>query len=497
MKKLLLIIPLLLFGFTQCDDVDFGDTNVDDDAVVEPNTEGLMAGAMNRFFTLSGREYYARPTLYIQYQSQNVYTDEQRYNEASSTWTSYYVQTLSNLAEVYEITTASEIDDLTRTYGAPVNQAGVAELMSAKIWKRITDSFGPIPYTNALGEENLTPEYTDQQVIYEDLISRVKAARDMLDPALPGPTGDVVYGGDVEKWQKFANSFLLSLTMQLTKKYPNTGQFAATEFSAALNHSAGVIEDVEDEMWYVHQNMPGAVNPISTFRPADYNLSEPFVDALSGDAPTSGTIEYSNTTYDERLDVFADDPANPGRPYGLAEYPTATYPGPYASMSANILAPDAPLPYMTAAYTYLNRAEAAELGWTSEDVTTMFTNGVTASFESYDHYYLDDAGTLAAEGPAYAAARVVDMATAGNLQVIREEKWVALFPNGHMAWAEWRRTGVPGLTPAPDAVNDGEIPRRYIYPGDEAGVNAESYSRGLNLLSPSNDSNTSRFWWDI
>src|SRR5690554_6090491 len=120
MKKLLLLIPIILFT-AQCGNVDFGDTNVDDDAVVNPNAEGLMAGAMNRFFTLGGREYIARPTLYIQYQSQNVYTDEQRYNEAASTWSGYYVQTLSNLAKVVELVTADDIDDLTLTYGAPEN----------------------------------------------------------------------------------------------------------------------------------------------------------------------------------------------------------------------------------------------------------------------------------------------------------------------------------------------------------------------------------------
>lgn len=309
-------------------------------------------------------------------------------------------------------------------------------------------------------------------------------------------TGDVVYGGDVAKWQKFANSFILTLTIQLTKVYPNAGDYAATEFNAALNHTAGVIEEVEDEMWYTHQNTPGAVNPFSAFRAADYNLSSAFTDALRGTSGTTGTIEYSNTTYDNRLDVFADDPTLDGRPYGLAEYPTATYPGPYASMSAETLSPDSPMPYMTAAYTYLNRAEAAELGWTTEISATLFAEGVTKSFESFDTYYLDGAGTLAASAPAYVTVRVADLATEGALQVIREEKWVALYPNGHMAWAEWRRTDVPGLTPAPDATNNGEIPRRYIYPSDEAGVNASNYTSGVAKLTPGNDNNTSRFWWD-
>lgn len=491
MKKLLYILPILLLGFVSCDNVDFGDTNVDDDAVTNADAQGLMAGAMNRFFTLTGRDYMAKPTLYVQYQSQNVYTDESQYNESPSGWAAYYVQTLSNFAEVVELNSAEKVDDLTITYGAPVNQIGVSELMSVLIWKRLTDVYGPVPYENALGSEELTPPYTNQEVIYKDLITRAKAARDMLNPALAGPTGDVVYGGDVSKWKKFANSFILSASMQLSKKYPGASGYSATEFSSALGHSAGVIEAVADEMWYEHQNTPGATNPFSAFRAADYSLSAPFMDALQGNSGTTGTITYSNTTNDARVDLFASDATLEGRPYGLED--TA---GDFAAMSSAVSDPDAPFPYMTAAYTYLNRAEAAEMGWTSEVAATMFTEGVTKSFESLDANYLGD-GTLESEAAAYVAARVTDYGTVGAMQVIQEEKWVALFPNGFDAWSEWRRTDVPGLVPAPDALNDGSIPRRYLYPSEEAGVNTQSYTDGVNQLSPARDSNTSQFWWDM
>lgn len=491
MKKLLFILlPILLISFTSCENVDFGNTNIDDDAVTSVDAQGLMAGAMNRFFTSTGREYLARPTLYVQYQAQSVYTNEQRYSEAPSGWGRYYVGTLSNLAKVKEVNSADVVDELTLTYGAPVNQIGVSELMSVYIWKRITDTFGPVPYENALGVEELTPAYTDQEVIYKDLISRAKAARDMLDAGLPGPTGDVVYGGDVTKWKKFANSFILSASLQLSKKYPGASAYAANQFNTALSNGAGVIEEVADEMWYNHQNTPGATNPYSAFRAADYSLAEPFVDALKGNAGTTGTIDYSSTTSDARLSLFSENDSLPGRPYGYVDTT-----GTYAGMSQTVIGPAAPFPYMTSAYTYLNRAEAAERNWTTETGLIMFTEGVTKSFESLDAHFLDD-GSLESEASAYVATRTADYGTAGALKVIAEEKWVGLFPNGFDAWSEWRRTGVPGLTPAPDAVNSGDIPRRYLYPGEEAGVNTESYDAGVQKLSPATDNNTARFWWD-
>ena len=513
-NKLWLLLPALcgVLVLTSCDSVDFGNINEDNDAVNEPSTEGLLSGAMNRFFTLAGRNYHVRPLLYMQYMSQNVYTTEQRYGQSPQPWSGYYVQTLSNLQQVVDINTAEEVGPATRAYGAPVNQTGVAELMSVFIWKRLTNTWGPVPYTEALGAgDNLTVPYTDQETIYKDLIERAKAARDMLDPNVTnptgpvGPTGDAIYGGDVTKWKKMANSLIMTMALQLSDKYPSPGGYAATAFSEALNHPAGVIEDIPAEMWYDHANTPGAENPFTVLRPADYNISEPFVEALTGEAdndivpgPPVDAIGYSNDTYDARIDVYAGDPSLGGRPYGYATVPPEEEAGPYANVADVIFSdPSAPMPYLTAAYTYLNRAEAAVLGWTSEDPEEMFELGVEHSYQTVDYHYDDGSatsGTLQADGSAFAEERWDD---APPRQVIGEEKWAALFPQGFQAWSEWRRTGYPELIPAPEATNNGEIPRRYVYPSEEAGVNESNYNDALQLLTPSEDVNTSRFWWDI
>lgn len=498
MKKLKFLLPLFVGIFVAygCNSVDFGDINRDDDAVTEANTEGLMAGAMNNYFTLAGRNYHTKPNLYVQYQAQNVYTDEQRYNEAPSPWEEYYMDVLNGLKRVVSITSAEEVDDLTLTYGALENQQGVSELFSALVWKRVTDTWGPIPYEEALNDEVLTPSYTDQETIYKDLISRVKAARDMLNANAAGPTGDVIYGGDVTKWKKFANSFLLTLSIQLSNQYPSASGYAATVFNDALTNGAGVIKSVAGEMWYDYANAPGAENPFSVLRGADYSLGEPLVDALKGQADGS-TITYSNSNYDARLDIYADDPTLPGRPYGLAKYPDDA--GPFSKVSPAMSSAASDLPYMTAAYTYLNRAEAAARGWTAEDAATMLQTGIEMSYATLDAHYDDAdpaAGSLQTDGSAFAAQRAADAANVGELQVIAEEKWAALFPMGFASWSEWRRTGIPGLVPSPDPFNDGNIPTRYLYPSTESGVNSENYNTGVNMLVPKEDSNTSKFWWD-
>ncbi len=517
--KLLVYITVLLTGvftFSACDSVDFGDVNEDDDAPKDANTQALLAGAMNAFFTLQD----ATPTLYVQYQGQSVYTSQQRYSSAPQNWQPYYVGILSNLKKVKEINSADEISDATLTYGAPVNQIGVSELMSVMIWKRVTNSWGPVPYNNALKKgENLTPAYTDQKTIYEDLIKRAKNARDMLDPSKLGPTGDVVYGGDVTMWKKFANSLIMQLSLQLSGT--SMSSTAQQEFQAALNNSAGVIDELNEEFWYQHKNQPGMENPFSQYRGADYYLAEPFTAALKGETPQDSAIVHSNTNYDARLNVLANDPSLSGVPYGTANGGVEG-----ADMSGSTSDPGAPLAYMTAAYTYLNRAEAAQRGWTNEVAEDMLREGIMMSYATFDAHYdpgnpnpgVDFGnGRLQSDGSQFANQRLAQATNPSNdislMQVIFEEKWVAVYPNGFKAWSEWRRSdnvasrsmqnsqgvtikGYPGLFPAPDATNNGEIPRRYIYPDIESGVNSENYEAALKKLHPQEDNNTSRFWWD-
>ncbi|WP_457616706.1 SusD/RagB family nutrient-binding outer membrane lipoprotein [Lutibacter sp.] len=483
MKKLKYIALSLLLALGACDNIDFGDTNVNPNGAGDPNTSSLMAGAMSRYSTLTGRDYLIKPTLYVQYQAQVTYTDEMRYNEAPSSWYSYYVQTLSNLQLVIDINSdPANHTTILLAQGAPENQIGVAKIFKTIIFKRITDTWGDVPYSQALqSSENLIPAYDSQSSIYEAMITELKAARDMMDPSLAGPTGDIIYGGDVAKWQKLANSLILQMSLQLSKKYPSASGYAATEFNAALNHSAGLILSIGDEAWFNYN--ADFVNPWSLNRKPDYFLSREFTDALKGWGTTS------NTMLDARINVYSTDPNLDGVPYGYENESGAGR----AQMSDLIWTEEAPLPLMTAAYTYLNLADAANLGWYPDSPSTLLANGITMSYQTLDAHY----GTaISGSAAAYANARNVDAATFGYTQVIAEEKWVALFPSGFDAWAEWRRTNFPNLVPATDFLNNGEIPRRYVYPTEESSLNTTNYNAGVSALVPATDNNSSRVWWD-
>ena len=494
MKKITFLILSLLLTFSACENVDFGDTNDNPNGAKDVLTSSMFGGAVMRYAGLGGREYLLKPTLYVQWQSQIAYTDEMLYNEAPSTWFSYYVQTLSNLQTIINICEdPANHTAVLLSQGAPENQEAQAIIMKAIILRRITDAFGNIPYSEALDPSILTPAYDTQEAIYKGLISELKAARDMMDATKKAPTGDPIYKGNVAKWRKLANSTILSMSLQLSKRYPAVAGYAQVEFSSALTNTYGVIETLADEAWFTFDVPHGFVSPWDGVRAADYRLSLEFTNALKGKASTPVT-DYnptSNRTADSRLTVFSETPAGDGLIYGYDNPPTATTVG----LSPLVKAAASPTPLMTASYTFLNRAEAAARGWTAEVVNTMFTNGVVKSFEALNAKYKPTV-SIAADGAAYAAARIVDMGTTSALQVIAEEKWVATFPDGFLAWAEWRRTGFPLLVPAVDALNNGQIPRRLPYPTEEAGQNPAGYAAGVAALTPASDNNTSKMWWD-
>src|SRR5690606_40248627 len=106
-----------------------------------------------------------------------------------------------------------------------------------------------------------------------------------------------------------------------------------------------------------------------------------------------------------------------------------------------------PAYFMSYAQLMLYMAEAAENGWISGSAADYINAGIAASCESNEV----DAPSIVYQGGA------------AGLEQIHEQMWVALYMQGHEALAEWRRTGVPNLPLAIDAVLP-SIPTRFNYP---------------------------------
>ncbi len=514
MKKIkLILIAIVLLG--SCKNFDFGDTNIPPIGETEPSPKDLLAGGIINFFNNTGRSYLTNPTFYIQWGHQNLYTSEMRYADVPISWAPWFNGVLSNFKTNIEYIDAHRDDKNIVAMGDPDNQIAVNKIMLAYVFKFVTDVYGDIPFSEALDEFNHYPKYDNQIEIYHGIIDLLKEARDQLDPNAGditlGVQGDVIYGREflqntdnpgyyqtqILRWKKLANSLILHTALQLSDADPT---YAQTEFNNALADPAGVIETVDDEAWVMYDIENRAWrNPYSRLRKSDYFITREFTDALQGN-----TVGYSptyNHSTDYRYLIYVDDLISKnGAPYeDLNERDETTD----TQMSPLIWNSVAPLPFFTAAWTYLDRAEAAARGWTGENYDNLLTSAIETSYESLSVHYGVDITSYAA---AYAAARVADAndATYGNnhpnpkLLVVAEEKWISYFPMGFEAWAQWRRLDLPHLTPISTAINaGGTIPKRYTYPSDEQNINGANWQTGVQDLNPQVDNNESRVPWDV
>jgi hypothetical protein len=165
----------------------------------------------------------------------------------------------------------------------------------------------------------------------------------------------------------------------------------------------------------------------------------------------------------------------------------------YSRINELMLDFDDPYLFQTYAEVELLMAEAALKGWHSGDPADHYNRGVRAAMKMYDIF--DPSLVVSdAEVDDYLAAHPFDPER--GFEMIGTQYWVATFLNFHEAWANWRRTDYPVLTPVnwPGNVTNGTIPRRSIFNIEEVSDNQENYIEAVERMG--GDLHTTRVWWD-
>ena len=162
------------------------------------------------------------------------------------------------------------------------------------------------------------------------------------------------------------------------------------------------------------------------------------------------------------------------------------------------------------------RAEMALYGWdTGDTAENYYRRGVELSFEKWgveSSSYLScytPVGTYNDPNGTYTFTPQTECVPAWNpssaklqLEQIITQKWIANFPLGHEAWAEFRRTGYPKLQPTAVNLSGGDIAtgkfaRRLTYPSDEYKTNGVNLTRAVGRdLPDGGDKFSTHTWWD-
>ncbi len=476
MKKLLII--LFIVGFTvSCSD--FKDWNVDEKNPSKVSAEALVTNSQEYMAIrmASTSVNYNIFKMLAQYWTETTYTDEANYDLVNrdiggNFWTNLYTILIDLKDAKGIVENDASLDATTKA-----NKKAIIDLMQVYLFHVLVDTYGDVPYSEALDITNVTPKYDNDEDIYNDLFDRITA--DVNQLAGGGSSfgaADLFYGGNVDAWKKFGNSLKLRMAVRIADQN-------ATKAAQMANEAvtSGVFTSNADNFVFNFLSQPPHTNPIwsSLVQSGrhDFVVANTFVDKI---VPLN----------DPRIPYYMDDNLGPntyvGGPYGennsFAQY---------THIGEPFHQPD--MPFVMLGYDEVEflLAEAAERNMvgTPADAEQHYINAITASMNYW--------GVNAADIAAYLAQPSVAYATAAPTwqEKIGVQKWLALYGRGFEAWSSWRRLGFPAMNepPVPQTPN-GVVPRRYIYPLDEPDVNEDNYADAVSAMG--GDLLTTHPFWD-
>lgn len=433
--------------------------------------------------------------LVVQHLAQTQYPDEDQYRRLDA----------NSTAGFFNTPYTAELEDLQKVIDAGTAQSrpaisAPALALQTLIYEYITDTFGDIPYSEALKGDGpdaiLLPKYDMQKDVYNGMMAALtKVSADLANPgAVTLGSADPIYSGAPAAWQRFANTLHARLALRIINVDPAT---AASELQKALAAPGGVFRSNADN---AVMRWPGDGvfnNPWSdNFKTRDdHRLSQ-----------TLMNIMLANS--DPRIPIYAmptvaDPTKYAGMPNGLVATQAATYfntssrvgavffPG--ATAYGNFGGGGASFPQQILTYAELQfiRAEAANrgiAGLSAGQAQGFYNDAITASLNQWGV-------TSAAAISAYLAQpNVAYKGGVDGLKQIATQKYVALFTDGGTAWAEWRRTCQPATLTAGPAAIVNYIPRRFYYSTTETSANPDNLAAAIARQGPDNFG--TRVYWD-
>ncbi|GAB3497621.1 SusD/RagB family nutrient-binding outer membrane lipoprotein [Spirosoma knui] len=374
------------------------------------------------------------------------------------------------------------------TQGAALNQPvvqGMAKIMKALHFQILVDTYGNVPYTEALsGVATAAPKYDDQVAIYEDLFKQIDAALTLFDQAdevaaqggtvrNPG-SNDIMFQGDLDLWRKFANTLKLRMLLRQSEK-PERQAFIQAQLATLKASEYGFLGEGEN----------AAVNPGYT---NSANRQNPFYGNFGSTVTGTPTelsnqykgnkfaIDFYQQTNDPRLGRFYFPVGGTGTTFNATFFGTIN---PLVNSQVSAIGPallesaDQDAIILASHESLFLQAEAAQRGWITGTPQTFYEEAITESFLNV--------GLTAAQAATYYAQAVNNVgweASTNKLQAIITQKWASLNGfNPFESWSDYRRLGYPNVPISQDpSTTIRQIPVRLLYPQSEFNYNQTNVS---------------------
>lgn len=353
------------------------------------------------------------------------------------------------------------------------NYIAIAKILKSFYFQYLVDLYGDIPYSEAhRRSENLTPHYDDAMSIYRDLIVQIDEAIDLIDNAPAGAfdpgANDVMLGGDMDMWKKFANTLKLRILLRESGRSASSSYISAqmTELQNSGAEFLGPNDNVK-----INPGFTAATNKQNGFAAMFLTTSDNVKNNWSSTAATKYTINYLLSTNDNRIGrIYSATSAGPGTYNGHQQgdvlntstnYPVSHVgPGLLSSSAQDGIV-------FTAAESLLLQAEAVQKGYLTGSAQGLYESAITESFKLL--------GLTSAEASTYYSQTINLVgwnASANKIEAIINQKWIALNGiNGGETWIERTRTGYPAHVPLSTVAPGTSRPIRLLYPSSEIAGN--------------------------
>lgn len=382
----------------------------------------------------------------------------------------------------------SDIRSMQENEAANEAYQAVGDILRSYLYSQLTDMWGDVPYTEALQAKDgrYTPSYDTQENIYTDpdqgILAVLEQSAATLETTTSAIQGDMMFDNDLDQWVRFANSLRVRYLLRISKRLSDFSELENLAASGKLMRS----------------NADNAVVPYLSAAPNQWPMSQASLGLYQEHRMTRTVDSILSVWNDPRLSVLykpTQQSVNEGSPAfkgllngqsretisarGINLNDISLFGAIFREVPDGV---DAQL--MQYAELQFALAEAAERGYISGDPKTYYQNGIAASF---DYYEVD----LPVD---YLVQPAIVLDGNDDLSKILTQKWLSLINNGHEAWFNIRRTGIPALQAGPDNLNGGRYPVRYLYPESEQATNSANYQEAAGRIG--GDDINSRGWWE-
>jgi hypothetical protein len=549
-KKFIVFFTIVFTFISACHDLD--EININPNGV-DPETADLNL-LMPTIITSVGQTVVglgfgslAGVMQHTQYDGWSGGHNDYDWDNQGHSWAGYY-GILRNNDEYYKKAVEGEYEF----------HQGVALIMKSYVFGYITDLWGDAPYSQALkaedGTEYFKPVYDAQQDIYDGILADLETANTLLSKSSSSytninPVQDLLYGGDVSKWQKFANSLALRYYMRLSVKEPSkaeagirkitsdpakyplitdasddaniayvgtspsdswpsntvfdtspSGDYMRTKMCGTLVDTLQALNDPRLGVWANKIEIPlvlvqgTGVDEIVIVGSGENQHSERHIsqDIVDDYVASWGiSLDYDNDYVGIPASVFAASAynLNPNLEQGVYNPHASQLNDIYKKTNGSLLQ----MRIMSAAEVNFILAEAAIKGWAPGTPEGYYADGIQQSLNAW--------------GVGSAFNNYITGVPYSGLESIIEQKWIASWTAAAEAWFDYRRTGLPnikanGPTSGGSAKRDA-LPLRFYYNLDsEISLNTENAEAAIEKLEPtaylgtdlSNNSAWSKMW---